>query len=711
MNSIKNLKHLYFSHSLKTCSEFYQSQKFRTFSHNERKINKKNSKFLNYLKTQKLNNHETKKFFDSFHKSLIHRKLSSNPKYLDLEKRICYTDREIKAKNFIEERIENNNTFKNRFEKLFLTNFFDSYNNKKPIKNISRPLKELKIYNYTEIEKKYNNNNNKINYQSNIFLPLDLKRLRNNNNPNVFNPKISDFIEDIKMLRFSKFINALKNEQYQQKNALVGFDNGAYDITIYSLNNSIKLLNSYNSSFTKYNKFLEGQIKLQKNILKNYVLDENKMKEQVLELKKKLDDLIIELEILNNFKNLFNAIKNRTLIINKNDLSNKSFSQKIKEKLENQILLNKGCAKNIRKGKFSRKHSILQGKNVKENDKEINPKAYDDYKSIYYKEKQGKEEKGIKNNNRKIRKYQTILNQRTNNIEKKLIRFNSLRNPIISFKHIINDNKIEIKQSNVIFDGNDIRKELTTIMNNIVKFMEKYNDIKYYVINCELLFEKEANSTEILLLKKEIKEKDNELNYCKNYQSLLISKLNLIKFQYNDYSLFFIIYRKINELIKFIKDYKIKNYQILIDKLTNIYDKNKIYFYYIKEKKENSSKRAYLENELIHYVYKVFIIIENLINELIEGKNNYLKNNYYSERIEEFENKIDNDKKLFNYKFKKNEELIRREKIKQNTKKKLNKMVYLPRRKVAANYQFINFKKAKTENQEIINIKENMLFY
>ena len=38
-------------------------------------------------------------------------------------------------------------------------------------------------------------------------------------------------------------------------------------------------------------------------------------------------------------------------------------------------------------------------------------------------------------------------------------------------------------------------------------------------------------------------------------------------------------------------------------------------------------------------------------------------------------------------------------------------MVYLPRRKVAANYQFINFKKAKTENQEIINIKENMLFY
>ena len=716
MNSIKNLKHIYFSRSLKTCSDFYQSKNFRTFSHHNSKIFKKNSKFVNYLKAQKFNSIETKEFFDSFHKSLMHRKLSSNPKYLEIEKAICYTDREGKAKELIEEGNETNCPFKNRFEKLFLTNYNDSYNNKKNLKRINRPLKELKIYNYTEIENKYNNNNNKIKYQSNIFLPLDLKRFRNNDCLNVFHPKISDFIEDIRMLRTSKFINTLKNDQYQKTNALVKFDKGAYDITIYSLNNSIQLLNSYNSSFTQYNKYLEDEILLEKNILKSYISEESKVKEQVLILQKKLDDLIIELEILNNFKNLFDAIKKKTLIIKNNDLSHKSFAQKIKENLRNQVLLNKNniMNKKIQRKKTSTKylHFHKKSKDIKETEKEKNNKNYRIWKTIDIRERENNEKfgKGIKNLFRNSRKYQTSLNSKSHNKDKKKIaRFNSIQPSMFAFKNIDNENRREARLKQVILHNNDIRNELTKIKNNIIQFIEKYNDIQSYVVNSKLLFENEINSIDNIILRKEIKEKVNELNYCKNYESILISKLNLIKFQYNDYSLFFIIYRKLNGVIYLIIDYKIKNFQILIDKLSDIYDKNKIYFYYKKEKKENSSKRAFLENELIQYVYKVLIIIEKLALELIEGKNNYLKNNYYSERIEEFENKIDNDKKLFNNKLNKNEELIRREKIRQKTKKKLNKMIYLPRRKVAENYHFVNIKKAKT--QEIINIKENMLFY
>ena len=710
-----NIRKLLMSESVRTCSNFYQSKKFRIFSNLNRNINKKNSILMSNIKNLTLNNIKSNKFFDSFHKYSMHRKLSSNKNFIDIENRICYSERESKPKNYLEntdkpDDISNKNK---NYEKLFLTNYNDSFTyktNNETINNkyINRPIYHMNTtYNK---ENTYNGNDNKI-YRSNVFLPLDLKRFRNNGYPDILCPKISDFIEDIKMLRISKFINNVKKDQFLQNYSSAGFNSETLEVTIHSLQSSIKLLNSYKASFGNYNKFLIEKIKEEKNLLSKYIIDENKLKEESDLIKKKFDDLMIQYEILNNFKLLFNAIKNKTKIKNENELSNKTFAERTTEKLKQKLFKKKNSVHITPKYLTKRKTRKLDREKKAQTKREYSELS--SHKSIN-KHKNEKEEKE-KKHNRRDRKYQTVLDVKYNETKKnRILRLKSLQPTIHFMKNNIHKkekNNFEFQKKNE-FTEYDVGKELKRINNNILRNMNKYNNIESYVVNGKLLLYKESNDIYILMIKKEIQEKIHELNFCKKYNTLLNSKLNFIKSKNKDYSLFIIIYHKINEVVNFIKDYKIKNYQILITQLKNTYDKNRIYISYINEKKENISKRAYLEAELITYIYKILIIIEKLVHALIQGKNDYLKSNYFSERFEEYENKIDNAKKLFNNRNKKNEEILRREKVNENTIKKLSKMVYIPRKKVIEKYQLINIhkvKKEKKENED--NIKENLLFY
>lgn len=701
----KNIKKYFFYQSHKTCLDFYQSKNFRTFSHNIRIINMKNKKFLTYIKGNSINSISSKKFVSTFHKSLMHGKLSSNSKYIDIENRICNTDRENKSKNFIENyKDQHTPNLENKNVKFFLTSYNNSYNTEANLK-INRPFNSFNIYQNTENNKINKFDDNIINIHSNVFLPLDLKKLRQNFYPGIISPKISDLIEDLKILRTSKFINSLKKELYQQKGAFVGFEKETFDITIHSLKKSIKLLNCYNLSFMNYNKFLIEKIEKEKKVLKNYILDENKIKDNVFFLQKKFDDLMLQLEILYNLKILFEAIKNKKKIKN-NDLLNKSFVEKTKERLKQKIKFNKKNSINLSKKKALMKKKSLYSKNNHENEK-IEIKKY-----LKKKETIGKLEE---NSSRENWKHQTILNIKSNEFikKRKMIRLNSLQPSMNSLKNNIDVNNIKSLNLNAIhFDEYDIEKEFNKIRNNILNLMEKFNDIRYYVVNSKLLFYKESNSYIKLMIENKIKEKINELNNCKKYNKSLIHKLNFVRSQNEDYSILLFIYHKFNEIIFAIRGNKIKKFQLLIDQLTNIYDRNKIYILYSKEKNLNSSMKAYLEIDLYNYLYRVFLLFEKLIYVLIQGKNDALKNNFYSEKIEEFENNKDNAKKLIN-KLKKNEEIIRREKIKENTIKKINKMLYLPRRKVASNFQFINFKTKKTsrEKGKKQNIYANLLFY
>ena len=117
-----NIRKLLMSESVRTCSNFYKSKKFRIFSNRNRNINKKNSMLVSNIKNLTLNNIKSNKFFDSFHKYLMHRKLSSNKKFIEIENRICYSERERKAKNYLENTIKTDNiSNKNKnYEKLLI---------------------------------------------------------------------------------------------------------------------------------------------------------------------------------------------------------------------------------------------------------------------------------------------------------------------------------------------------------------------------------------------------------------------------------------------------------------------------------------------------------------------------------------------------------------------------------------------------------------
>lgn len=690
------------SHSLKTCTDFYKSPKFMIFTKTLKNLDKKNNEIAASLRNRTIySNNFHKKFFNSFHKSFIHRKLSSNPKYKEIENRICNTERGEKLLN-LEENTKiktKKSNLKHNLEKIFLTN---NYKHGK-----------IKIKKHIKILTESNQNSYKsINIKSNIFLPINIKRFRNNDYQNVIHPKINDFIEDIKMIRTVKFINNIKTEQQLTQNASSGLETEKVDVIMYSLNQSLKLLKSYNSSFTNYNKYLVNKIKREKKILNNYIIDENIVKEQVVLLEKKFDDLLDELEILNNFKKLFIAIKNKTRIkYNKND---KTFSEMYKEKLKQNYLFNKKIASSVSSKEFYKKNSHSKRSKIIRKMKEKEFSGIIKNKNICSSIKKEKIEDDEKSERRKGR-YKTILNispsNKLKNPMKKFERYNSIQ-PYSSFKKDgnINLNKKKNKAPMVKFEKYDIKKELQSIVNNILENIDKYNSIEQYIIYFKLLFEKKYNSIDILIQNQLIKEDIYNLNFSKNYNILLISKYKILKSQNNDYSLFITIYKKINEMIDLIKDFKVKKYQNLLNNINSIYDKNKILIQYNNEKNRNETLKSYIEKEIINYIFKVFIVIEKLVYELIQGKNNYLSNNYYSEQIEKYENKMDTAKKIFNNRFKRNEEILRRKKINEDAIKKWNKIIFKPYQKVPIKYQIINKKTKKLlVNQE--NEIENLLFY
>ena len=725
-NGNRNIKHLLISNSLKNCSDFYQSPKYRIFSDYIKKINLNNTKFSSLLKSKnKTINKSNKKNFDSFHKSFIHKKLTSNPKYIEIENRICNTDRGIKEAIYIDKKtIENNIKSKTKkksiIKKIFLTNNGYYEKSKKPLKLLTEASDDELLIN----NKKY------INIQSNIFLPFNLKRFRNIDYPDILRPKISDFVEDIKMMRTAKFINNIQVEKDKHQTAVSGFESENLKIIQYSLKNTLKLIQCYNSSIIKYNKFLLDKIKIENKILKNYVINKNILKDQIDLLQKKFDDLMLEIKILNNFKNLFIAIKNKTKIED-NNLTEKAFEKKMIEKLKS--LSPKKPLKHSTKEMYNKKKLMRKSTKMFINNNIFELKKLEDIKEntssfkiimkksnkrrITYKktEKSENNDKIDENKtNRKFKKFQTIFNVNLHNKlkpkHKRIERLNSLQPTSFSKINLI-DNFEKKENLKVKFDNFNIQREYKLRVNNILEMIQQYNDIEDYIVYYKLLFEKNNNnSIDSIMKRKQIKENTINLNYYKNYNKLLISKYNILKCQNDDYSFYFLIYSKINEIIDSIKDDKIKQYQYLLDKINNIYDNNKIYIQYTNEKDRNESKSSFLIRELINYIFRELILIEKFINELIHGKNNYLKNNYYSEQIEKYESKMDIDKKNFNNIIKRNEEILRRKKIDEDTIKKLNKIIFIPCRKVPKKYK-IKINHIKTERQSLEKENENLLFY
>ena len=334
----RNLKKLFLSPTLKTCTNFYQTPEFRTLSNKLRRINDTHTDFSTFLKTHtNFNFYPNKNSMQSFHKTLMHKKLHSNPKFIEIE-RMCYTERNSR------EKIKDKNNMRNiPKDNFFLTNNNEVCNTDRTILDYNYE-KHKDFYKLIEFETNKNNKTHSLNksnlISSNLFLRFNGKKYLNSNYPDALFPKVSDFIEDIKMVRTVKYINNLKVEKQKHEYAMAGLDNETTKLTVHSLVNSFKLLKNFKSSYITYNKYLINQIHREKNKLDSYIADENSVKEEVILLQKRFDDLMIEFEILANFKNLFIAIKNKTKIMSINS-SGKSFADEVKERLKQQIILAK----------------------------------------------------------------------------------------------------------------------------------------------------------------------------------------------------------------------------------------------------------------------------------------------------------------------------------------------------------------------------------
>jgi hypothetical protein len=253
----------------------------------------------------------------------------------------------------------------------------------------------------------------------------------------------------------------------------------------------------------------------------------------------------------------------------------------------------------------------------------------------------------------------------------------------------------------------DIERNENFIINNILKLIDKYNIINSKIIDFKLQSDKEEESSNNIIKNKLINNQTSDLIYAKTYNKTLTSKYKILRYQNDDYSLLISIYLKINRMISSVITFKIKDFNHIIDKFRQIYDKNKLYATYKSMINDYKSKKLYLDNELINYIYNALELIEKFQCELICKKNECLNNNLYRDQILEYVYKMDMIKRVNNNKEKRNKELLRKQEIYNKTIQKSNKIIFRTFRKVVNNYPFevrnkIIINKNNDENEELL---------
>ena len=636
------------------------------------------NEYEKFSKTQTKFNFSPKKFI-SFHKSLLHLKLSINPKYKGKEY-ICYTDRRTKKKKQIE-------NFKQTYQKIFLTNTED-----KTIQN-TKLHNHKQLHLITDYKTKSNNKINKEKYMSipsNTFLPFKKSKYLYAL-PDIINEKISDFVDETKMIRTVKFINTIKIERKKKNRAFMQLKLEENEIEMNSLKTGLKLMDIYKKCFGDYNKFLINEIKKEQKLLNDYNVYKKSLEDQVNILQKKFNDIIKEVEVVNNFKLIFTAIKNKKKM---EDFSHQSkiYIEELKTKLKKQIISprinktiltkKKTSISKVEKRKSKSKRFSIGNLSINLPPPNIN---------IIEKHKSPR---------KSFRKSMSIIAFQ-NNYNKRFERFNSYQPSTVE-----KTRKLETIHNNDNLDY-DIERNENFIINNILKYIDKYNIINSKIIDFKLQLDKEGNSSDNKIKNKLINNQTSDLIYAKTYNKTLTSKYKILRYQNNDYSLLLSIYRKINRMISSVITFKIKDFNHIIDKFREIYDKNKLYATYKSMINDYKSKKLYLDKELINYIYNALELIEELQCELISKKNEYLNNNLYHDRILEFEYKMDMIKRVNNNKEKRSKEILRKQEIYNKAIEKSNKIIFRTYRKVANNYPFEarnknNINNKNDENEELL---------
>jgi len=634
-----------------------------------------NTEYKNSSKTQ-TNYNKTSKNFYSFHKSLLHLKLSTNPRFKN-NQNICYTERSSNEKKHIQ-------NFKNIYEKVFITNTEEKK------RNINKYPQII-----TDYKTKFNKNLLNSDYMSipsDTFLPFKKNKFMYFL-PDIINEKISDFRDDLKLLRTVKYVNEIKIDRQRKNKAFLDLNNEENEIQMHSLKKSMKLINIYKKCFGEYNKFLVNEIKKEKKLLNDFNWFKKGLEDQVNILQKQFNDIMKELEIVNNFKLIFTAIKNKKKLEDVGKAS-KIYIEELKKKLKKEIIVKR------KKISFANILSLNKSKSRKEKARKSSKNAF----SLAKSNKQtflNKNEKSL-DVKKRFRKSVSIITV-TKAFKKKLERYNSFQN--FSIEKRRNFEKPLNKSDNLDYD---IDRNENILVNSILKFLDIYNENNSKIVNLKLEAENEANQ-EQKNNNKLLENQNNELLYVKSYNKSLLTKYKILYSHKNDYTLLIAIYKKVNKIISSVICFKIKNFNHIIERLRNIYDKNKLYYKYKAIKSDPKSNNEYFDQELINYIYNALSIIEILQCELISKKNEYLDNNYYQEQILEYENKMDTAKKIINNREKRNKDLLRKQEIYEKAIKKSNKIVFKIFRQAPRNYPF----KIKANNniRDKENEDEEFLFY
>ena len=634
-----------------------------------------NTEYQNTNKTQ-TNYNKTSKNFYSFHKSLLHLKLSTNPRFKNNEN-ICYTERSSNEKKHIQ-------NFKNIYEKVFITNTEEKK------RNINKYPQII-----TDYKTKFNKNLLNSDYMSipsDTFLPFKKNKFMYFL-PDIINEKISDFRDDLKLLRTVKYVNEIKIDRQRKNKAFLDLNNEENEIQMHSLKKSMKLINIYKKCFGEYNKFLVNEIKKEKKLLNDFNWFKKGLEDQVNILQKQFNDIMKELEIVNNFKLIFTAIKNKKQLEDVGKAS-KIYIEELKKKLKKEIIVKR------KKISFANILPLNKSKSRKEKPRKLSKNAF----SLAKSNKQtflNKNEKSL-DVKKRFRKSVSIITV-TKAFKKKLERYNSFQN--FSIEKRRNFEKPLNKSDNLDYD---IDRNENILVNSILKFLDIYNEDNSQIVHLKLEAENEANQ-EQKNNNKLLENQNNDLLYVKSYNKSLLTKYKILYSHKNDYTLLIAIYKKVNKIISSVICFRIKNFNHIIDRLRNIYDKNKLYYKYKAIKNDPKSNNEYFDRELINYIYIALSIIEILQCELISKKNEYLDNNYYQEQILQYENKMDTAKKIINNREKRNKDLLRKQEIYEKAIKKSNKIVFKIFRQAPRNYPFKIKENKNIRDKE--NEDEEFLFY
>ena len=461
--------------------------------------------------------------------------------------------------------------------------------------------------------------------KNNFFtIPTYSSKIYNTKKP--LDEGINQFIKKTNLIRKAKIINQNKiicSKKYMDN---ITENKEQIDQKIYNLKYAKKLINKYKYVFNKYLKYLMAEVDNQLAINNNLVKKENDLKLEIRVLKNKVDVIKKKFDQGINYQNLLLKVKYRV--------------KELKE-LPVNILKNYNLEEYI---PLQKRNSLLR-KNSKMN---MNIKRRSSIMNL-------------------IKKTNSI--NRKNGVRKSINNSDRENNSNNSYKF---ERKMHISKDLVYNSSEDFERDMNNIEYNVLKYFEKLSDLREenYYLN------KEREELKQIKKNKEKKEesKINELNY----------KLDLIK------NKFLINQKKLLDLGVGInkKPIFVTLYNKIFDKLANIilsFPNNLEIEYHcpnmyqiIKNKNPIILFNGIKKNTVIFCLW----LIEQVVTKLYERFHSYKKDIKTTMLLNEIKLNLEKEKRIILSRNRLAEEIKKRELIESEIFEKMNKTLFLPRRKV-----------------------------